>query len=265
MKRFCPSPHFRLLSSRLSSLLLLFQRTPLVQWLLPEAKIVSSAGLGEITRWTAVAIAGLGTYDCVAGATVVSQLAPDAGSSTVTAPINQPLSFVFRATGSEINPASWTVTGALPPGLIHSNVKFKPVDSIAGKPNQIGSYPVKVTAWSEPDFTGDSVSKNFIIDVTSTGGGTPPKIKVQPMSVSIVAGKKAILRVKASGATTYQWYKGISGVITSPVRGATTATFTTPSVKITSSYWVRVTNAGGSTNSKTVVVRVTKMGLILKG
>jgi Ig-like domain CHU_C associated len=261
MKRFRPSAHFRLLSSRLSSLLLLFQRTPLVQWLLPEAKIVSSAGLGEITRWTAVTIAGLGTYDAVAGATVVSQIAPDVGSSTVTAPINQPLSFVFRATGSQINPASWTVTGDLPPGLVHSNVKFKPVDSITGKPTQIGSYPVRVTSWSEPDFTGESVSKNFTINVTATGGAMPPKINQQPTSVTVVAGKKAILRVKAAGASTYQWYKGISGVTTRPVRGATTATFTIPSVKITSSYWVRVTNAGGSTNSKTVVVRVTKMGL----
>ena len=258
MKRFRPSAHVRLISSRLSSLLLLFQRTPMVQWLLPEAKIVSSAGLGEITRWTAVTIAGLGTYDTVAGATVISQLAPDAGSATVTAPINEPLSFVFRATGSQINPASWTVTGVIPPGLVHSNVKFKPVDSITGKPTKIGSYLVKITSWSEPDFTGDSVSKNFTINVTSAGG-TPPKISVQPMSLTVAAGKKAVLRVKAAGTTTYQWYKGVAGVTTSPVRGATSASFTTRTLRVTSSYWVRVTNSGGSTDSKTAKIRVTKM------
>ena len=253
-----PSARVRLISSRLSSLLLLLQRTPMVQWLLPEAKIVSSAGLGEITRWTAVTIAGLGSYDAVAGATVISQLAPDAGSATVKAPVDQPLSFVFRATGSQINPASWTVSGALPPGLVHSNVKNKPVDSITGIPTQIGSYPVRITSWSEPDFTGDSVSKNFTINVTS-GGGVPPKIKIQPVSLTVAAGKKAVLRVKTTGTATYQWYQGISGNLKSPVRGATSATFTTPALKATRSYWVRVTNSGGSTNSKTAVVKITKM------
>lgn len=258
MNRFHLPARFRLLSSRLSSLLLLFQRTPMVQWLLPEAKIASCAGLGEITRWTAVAIAGLGSYDTVAGATVVSQVAPNAGLATVTAPLNKPLSFVFRATGAQINPASWTVTGALPPGLVHSDVKDKPVDSITGTPTELGSYSVKITSWSEPNYTGDAVSKIFTINVTSASG-TPPKISVQPMSVSVVAGKKAILRVKASGASSYQWYKGIAGVTTSPVRGATSAAFTTATVKVTSNYWVRMTNANGSTDSKTVKVRVTKI------
>ena len=229
----------------------------MVQWLLPEAKLASSAGLGEITRWTAVAIAGLGSYDTVAGATVISQLAPEAGSATVTAPINQPLSFVFRATGAQINPVIWTVTGTLPPGLVHSNVMDKPVDSITGTPTKIGSYSVKITSWAHSDFTGDSVSKTFTINVTSASS-TPPKITVQPMSVSIAAGKKATLRVKASRATRYQWYRGTAGVTKNPVRGATTAAFTTPSLKATSSYWVRLTNAAGSTNSKTVVVKVAK-------
>jgi Ig-like domain CHU_C associated len=262
VNRFHPSAHARLLFSRLSSLLLLFQRTPMVQWLLPEVKIASSAGLGEITRWTAVAIAGLGSYDTVAGATVISQLAPQAGSATVTAPVNRPLSFVFRATGSQINPAIWTVTGTLPPGLVHSNVKDEPVDSITGIPTKIGNYRVKITSWAHSDFTGDSVSKTFTIQVTSASG-TPPKITVQPMSVSIAAGKKATLRVKASRATTYQWYRGIAGVTKSPIRGATAASFTTPGIKATSNYWVRLTNAGGSTDSKTVTVKVAARRLTL--
>ena len=202
-------------------------------------------------------MAGLGTYDAVAGATVISQLAPDAESSTVKAPLNKSLSFVFRATGSNINPASWTVTGTLPPGLIHTNVKDQPVDSITGIPSQPGEYPIKITSWSESNFTGDSVSKNFTISVT-TAGGTAPVIKSQPSSLTIAAGKKAVLRVKASGTTTYQWYKGISGTTRSPVPRATSAALTTPTLTVTTKYWVRLTNLAGSTDSKTAVVKVTK-------
>ena len=40
----------RVLSSRLSSLLLLFQRSPVVQLIFPEARLLGGAGLGEITK-----------------------------------------------------------------------------------------------------------------------------------------------------------------------------------------------------------------------
>jgi hypothetical protein len=51
MSRFIPSLRNRALVSRPGPLLPLFQRTPLVQWLLP-ARVAGGSGIGEITRRT---------------------------------------------------------------------------------------------------------------------------------------------------------------------------------------------------------------------
>jgi hypothetical protein len=66
------------------------------------------------------------------------------------------------------------------------------------------------------------------------------------------------LSVTATGTApfTYQWYLGASGDASQPVAGATSATFTTPALTITTSYWVKVTNVVTSTNSNTATVTV---------
>ena len=92
------------LSSRLGSLLLLFQRSPLVQMLFPEARILGGAGLGEITKWSVAAVAGLGAFDTVAGATTLTQIAPVANSTTVPAANGSFLSFVVQLVGTQSNP-----------------------------------------------------------------------------------------------------------------------------------------------------------------
>ena len=54
---------------------------------------------------------------------------------------------------------------------------------------------------------------------------------------------------------SYQWYQGSKGNTSLPV-GTNSATFTTPLLTQTTSYWVRVTNAGGSVDSNAVTVTV---------
>ena len=56
---------------------------------------------------------------------------------------------------------------------------------------------------------------------------------------------------------TYQWYIGESGTTTQPIDGATRATYTTPPLTTTTSYWVRLTDATGATDSETATVRLT--------
>ncbi|MBM3874961.1 MAG: hypothetical protein FJ382_14770, partial [Verrucomicrobia bacterium] len=87
----------------------------------------------------------------------------------------------------------------------------------------------------------------------------PPTISGAPANVTIPNGERTQLKVTATGTGTlaYQWYTGTSGSTASPVAGATSPTFTTPTLASTTSYWVRITDAnGGVTNSPTVTVTV---------
>jgi len=55
---------------------------------------------------------------------------------------------------------------------------------------------------------------------------------------------------------TYQWFLGKSPNTKKPVSKATAASFKTPALTATTSYWVRVTRGGIVANSKTAKVTV---------
>jgi hypothetical protein len=66
-----------------------------------------------------------------------------------------------------------------------------------------------------------------------------------------------VLSVTATGTTpAFQWYLGDSGDLTNPVAGATSASYTTAALAITSRFWVRVSNSASPVNSNTVTVKV---------
>jgi uncharacterized protein YkwD len=85
-----------------------------------------------------------------------------------------------------------------------------------------------------------------------------PLITAAPASVSISTTQVTTLTVTASGTgpLAYQWFSGASGDATSPVLGATSAAFTTPTLVSTTSYWVRVSGPGGVVNSPSATVTV---------
>ena len=84
-----------------------------------------------------------------------------------------------------------------------------------------------------------------------------PAITTHPASVTINSGGTATLTVAASGTSpTFQWYVGNSGDIASPVDGAVSASFTTPALTASRSYWVRASNGAGSANSNAATVTV---------
>ena len=94
--------------------------------------------------------------------------------------------------------------------------------------------------------------------ITYTPPAQPPGITSHPQSTTINSGATANLSVSANGTgLTYQWYRGNSGNTSNPINGATSSSFTTPALTQTTSYWVRVTNAGGSVDSNTATVSVT--------
>jgi hypothetical protein len=102
---------------------------------------------------------------------------------------------------------------------------------------------------------------------TSVGTGTAtnaytfatcpgPTITSQPPSGSIRAGNSVKLSVAATGTSVgFQWFTGTSGNTSSPIAGATASSVTvTPGV--TTSFWVRVSDACGDVNSSTATVTV---------
>lgn len=69
-----------------------------------------------------------------------------------------------------------------------------------------------------------------------------PTITAQPQGTTVNSGQTATLSVTATGAPlSYQWYIGAAGNTAQPISGATSATYTTPPMSATTSYWVRVT------------------------
>ncbi len=84
---------------------------------------------------------------------------------------------------------------------------------------------------------------------------TPPSIAAQPQSQNIQSGQTAILSVTATGTAplSYQWYEGSPGDTATPV-GDDASTFTTPPLSSTASYWVRVTNGCGTSDSAKAAV-----------
>lgn len=91
-----------------------------------------------------------------------------------------------------------------------------------------------------------------------TTGAAAPRIVEQPQPQTVIAGHQATLRVRASGTGPlgYQWYRGESGDISVPVSGATSSSLTLPGADTPASYWVRISNAGGSIDSASVLLKV---------
>jgi Ig-like domain CHU_C associated len=96
---------------------------------------------------------------------------------------------------------------------------------------------------------------------TATGSAvitvnTAPTITTQPRSQTVRKNSTVTLTVAASSSTTpsYQWYRGASGDTSTPV--GTGSSYTTPKLGTTTSYWVRVTNSCGSTNSNTATITI---------
>ncbi len=246
-------PTLKRLIKRASSLLMLFQRTPAAQLLVPaEFNLAGSAALMEASKLAIVTVAGLGAYDSVAGATSLTQIA---GDLNVWA--GQPMSATFQVTGSPSTPKSWRIVNSpdtIPSGLSLPNIQNS-VNAISGTTNVLGTRSVIVEAWEKLNFGGGRVQRSITIVVAAPAAS----IATNPASTTINSGQTATLSVLAAGKPgfTYTWFRGLMGDTSNPVVGATNASFTSPPLTTTTSYWVRVTNTENPTGAFSTTATVT--------
>lgn len=130
-------------------------------------------------------------------------------------------------------------------GFRHSNQNADGVTACGGA-NECTSTAVMNSSVSCSLTTLQTWDRNAASTVYGTGPTcTPPSITTQPPATkTITSGEQVNVTVSVSSSSTtpltYQWYKGNTGDLSTPVAGQTTATNTdTPTVNTT--YWVRVT------------------------
>jgi len=246
--RFCRATGLYL--KRAGSLLLLFQRTPAAQVLLPEMNLASTLASSGIMRTAITTVAGLGAFDSVAGATTLSQIAPSRGASTVTGRVGQQLTVIFQITGTPTPPLGWELESGEVPGLELTYNSGEGIAALIGEPTEPGTFPIRVLATHGPDVFG----RNFTVTITGPQGAV---ISSHPTSRTVNFGESVTLTVNAGGAEplSYQWYEGISGDVSQPV-GGDENTFTTPSLESTTSYWVQISNSLATVDSRTAEITV---------
>ncbi|HKO00429.1 MAG TPA: hypothetical protein VJ032_01980, partial [Thermoanaerobaculia bacterium] len=87
---------------------------------------------------------------------------------------------------------------------------------------------------------------------------TAPAIAVQPTGGDIMSGSTAVLFVADTGTKpeSYQWFEGTTGDATKPALNANAASFTTPLLLNSTSFWVRITNDCGTVDSASARLNV---------
>ena len=124
--------------------------------------------------------------------------------------------------------------------------------SVDASPTTTTSYWVRVT-------NGCGNDQNSSTATVTVSPCTGASITSQPADTQIQPNQTATLTVAGAGTGTlsYQWFQGGSGDLSTPAPGFNTgASYTTPALGATTQYWVRVSNACNTVNSRTVTVLV---------
>ncbi|HEX7829306.1 MAG TPA: matrixin family metalloprotease [Thermoanaerobaculia bacterium] len=132
---------------------------------------------------------------------------------------------------------------------------------LLGSGASIDVAPLTSTSyWASLTNTCGEISTRTVLVSVSEPTCNAPAITTQPTPAQEVKGGSTVtLTVVAEGTATlhYQWYEGLSGDATSPV-GTDSATFTTPVLGLSASYWVKITNGCGEASSATAQITVPK-------
>ena len=144
-----------------------------------------------------------------------------------------------------------------------------------GAPGGISRLVMKDNENINPLFSRTGVDDFGYTPIGAPGTGsegpppaTAPTITTQPASQDVPSGASVSLSVAASGDDlTYQWFTGNSGDTASPVAGATGSTLDTGALSASTSFWVQITNSGGTADSETAVITVAapSVPLVLDG
>ncbi len=207
-------------------LLALLQRTPAL-----PAAATSSAGaiiaspLGAVLRAAFTGATSLGAVHALAGATAFTVSPRSPISGTVGVPI---ATVVFTYVGTPAAPASWRITGSLPPGLSYvqsissGGIINARTPQIAGTPTAGGTFTIRVQGYNNLNATGDTSNSPETITFNITGAlPAAPEFTTHPASQSVTAGTAVTLAAVVSGSPqpTLQWQRDGQ-----PILGATATT-----------------------------------------
>jgi autotransporter-associated beta strand protein len=124
-----------------------------------------------------------------------------------------------------------------------------------------GAYPVGdfvlVISKASPGgaFTGQIGGGPAIVTLHASA---PPAFISSPQDKTILTNTSATLSASMTCGTpfTLQWYQGFSGDTNAPIGGATSSSYTTPLLQSNTTYWLRMTYAGGTNDSGAATVYV---------
>lgn len=182
---------------------------------------------------------------------------------------------VLEVTRSETD-SGFTVNYAVTGGTATADVDFilagGTLEFTAGGPVTL---PVTISVNGDETGEADETVTVTLSNLVNTAGNTTileasgtgtilnddpvsPTFTRQPAGTTIGSGGVTTLTAAATGfpAPAYQWYLGESGDISNPIDGANSATYTTPALTATTSYWVRATSSSGTFDSDTVTVTI---------
>ena len=222
---------------------------------------VAPTGFAIVMRWVAGAVALLGSYHAVSGASAaisgVAKWTQPNASGVQAGPV------ILTPTGTVGTPVTYKIiittpatTGAqndyynydtLPPGLtLSTNVGGTDgtgAGYITGTPTQSGTYPVTLVAGNT--LWPQTVTKAITFTISGGGGAAPPGITSPPVSQIVTAGSNATFTVTATGTAplSYSWKFN-----TTPIPGPTSSALVLTNVQSTNAgtYSVTVTNSAGS-------------------
>jgi hypothetical protein len=246
---------------------------------------LASASPIQVNVTGTVSVAALGTTansGYTEGQTISGQFVIDSVTGNVSGATLGGFSAAADSGDSQIAALSSTndfifTQGAYDSGGASTNdsitIDFSTLSSFAGTPVNFLLQPAATLA-QQIDFTGASSSfpstATFYSGAANGSGITAVRayltaVTVDAASVTVSAGtvtpgQMSTLTVTpaVSGTFTYQWYEGTSGSTANPIAGATGATYTTPALGSTTSYWVQVTSSSGAVeDSPTITIAVT--------
>jgi len=248
--------HALRLNAPIALLILLLQRTPVLQTLV-RADVRIPVFAGSLLRSAFVVAASGSAVHTLTGAT---QFTSNPASPT-TATVGTPFALVFAVTGAPSAPKSYKITGVMPPGLTvpgmnSSGILNASSGSISGTPTQSGSYTTYIQAYELANASGNTNKVAYPVVINVAGGQTsPPAITSQPQSLTVTAGANASFSVTATGSPSpnYQWQKNGSDI-----GGATSATLSLTNVQSAdaANYAAVVSNSAGSVTSNTATLTV---------
>lgn len=224
----------------------LLQFAPLLYRISPALPALTRSPAAILFKWFAGALAVAGSYHTVSAATATVQ-SPTAIQGTVGSRLSHQIRI---SDGKNRQPGSWNISGqnfsksgsttvGMPPGLSLS----LSTAIISGIPTAAGTYPVRITAYEDPNQRGAKLA--FTLTFTIAGGTTPPSITGPPKDAVFHPGESAVFRVVAAGSPplTYQWSKDGTAL-----PDATSADLAIPHVTAESAgvYSVQISGPGGS-------------------